>query len=133
MNTDFTVPKTDNPIQLKDRMLELQNMYSSVAEELTQARLEMDTLDSALSYIRDKAFLSLDSGTVEEKKARSKVEVKIEVPYIEKGKEVKKELTYHNCKYLLLKANSRVGRMWLYLEELKSAIAVCQMFPTKGL
>ncbi len=132
MKADFSVPKTDNPIRLKDRMLELQNMYGMVAEELTQSRLESDTLESALSYIRDKSFLSLETGTVEEKKARAKVEVEIEISYIVDGKKTKKAITYHMCKYLLLRAKSKVGRMWLYLEELKSAIAVCQMFPTKS-
>ena len=130
---DFSVSKTANPLELKDRMLELQNEYTNLAGYYIKAKLEKDSLEACLGYIRDKAFLMVETGTVEEKKSRSKTDIKVKVSYLKDGGRVDIELSYHNCKFLLLKAESRMSRLWLYLDELKSAIEVCRSYPVRGL
>lgn len=133
MSVDFKIIKSDNPLDYKDRMIELQNMYSEVADKLTIARVERDSLKAGLEYIKDQSFKLADrKRTVEERKCEARTDIEVEIPYVDGGEEKKELMTYHKCKYLLLSAESKVGSIWLNLEELKSAIAVCQMYPTRG-
>jgi len=129
----FKITKSVNPMDYKDRMIELQNMYAEVADKLTISKLERDILRATTEFIKDKAFrLTSTAGTVEERKTQARVDIKVDVTYVKNGEEIKEKLTYHECKYRLMEAESHAGSMYLNLEELKSAISVCQMYPTRG-
>jgi len=134
---DISVPLTDNPIKLKDRMLYLQSKYELLVENYMIAKLSNDSLEAALSYIKDKCvFLLPDDkkgGSAQERQSRAKVEVKVKVPFFSEGNRVTEELTYYECKYKLVAANNKMATLWFKLEELKSAIDICKFYPTKGL
>ncbi len=132
---NFKIEKGLNPIQIKDRMLELQGYLENVADSIMEHNKDVGVLEATLKYIKDISLLKLQDEKLNNpiREAKSKTEIKVEVNILEKGKRIKKKWTYHECNFVLVEEKVKLDRDIKYLEELKISIDVCKFYPVKGM
>jgi hypothetical protein len=141
VRVDTRIPS--DPMDIKQKMLELQNYYSDIAEYVCALQFMYDQGENALSYVRDRSLVDADADKNYSSKAANikvsfgktnfKYPINIKSPAKHLLKDVTGEYTYCELKDVVSLLYYKFNRSKSKLDEIKSAIEVCKFYPLKGL